>query len=255
MARALAFDSFNRTVSAGSWGSDDFGQAWTIDNGTASNFSVSPSTGGQVTCANGQTASGAERAHVAGTWENYEVLWKVTQATAPASSSPIIYTLLRYNVATGPSGINCGVLFLPAGNGFDIRCQYSTNGWSSSTNVFSDVGSTNTYSTFPLSVWLRAQVYTVPTGIQVNARAWLDGTVEPTGWGTTSTGTAFADGAANNAILTTTTNMTGPQNVGIRARNGDTQANTLQYDQMTITDMLPSGILVPRTALYRAASW
>lgn len=163
----FVIDTFSRTVAAGSWGTADTGQAWTITQGTAANFSVT-GTRGQVSV---NAVNTPQRAVIDG----------------PKLNAGLLVTSIPGTVATG-SAIEMMALFriLAVTDDYRFTLQYTTTGTVNLTlqQVVASVGtllaSANAVALYTATtqIQLRAEVI----GNVFRARAWDASGPEPTTW-------------------------------------------------------------------------
>src|SRR5947209_6356541 len=193
-----ASDSFNRTVSNG-WGTADVGGPWTILD-TASNWSVSPGAGSITVASNGQ-----ERGYLGSvTTQDVEMVAKVVLPKSSQNNNCVFYLLGRYTAGSTPTYYRVGVGQGAGKSTVILRAQRNDNTW-----IGSDTD-TGIPASDGLVLWLHVQVQgTNPTAIR--ARAWVDGTTEPSLWTLDTTDTNAAEQRAGA--------------VGVRARNEDTAAS------------------------------
>lgn len=209
-ATAVAADSFNRTVSAG-WGSADAGGVWTTV-GTPPNWSVSPSTGSMTVAANGEQRAYLSAVNV----QDVDLVAKlVLPQSTQAADHTLAYLLGRYVAAYTPSYYRIGVGQAAGGATVIMRAQRS-DGTFISSDLSAGIPAAN-----GVVVWLHVQFQGVnPTAIR--ARAWPDGTAEPTTWTLDTTDANAAEQVAGA--------------VGVRVRNEDTSAShTFQVESYQAT--------------------
>lgn len=205
----IASDSFNRTVSNG-WGTADLGGGWSVvDN--ASNWSVAPSVGSINVAAGGQ-----ERAFLSGvSVQDVDVLAKIMLPSCPGSTNCDGYVVARYSTGSTPTYYRVGVVEGASRNNVYIRAQRSDG-----SNLASDLN-TGIPASNGVVVWIRAEFRgTSPTAI--TARAWQDGTTEPSSWLLNTTDSTSAE--------------QGPGAIGVRVRNEDWGAgHTFGYEDYVAT--------------------
>ncbi len=235
-ARAVttyATDTFNRTVANG-WGAADTGGAWTVA-GTPANWSVTPGSGSINVAANGQ-----ERAYLgAVSVQDVEIAAKIVLPRSSQNNRAIGYILGR-DTGSGGAYYRIGVGQGTAST-MIIRAQRS-DGASISADLDTGLAAAD-----GATVWLRVQFQGVnPTAIR--ARAWLDGTTEPTAWLLDITDANAAQQIAGD--------------VGFRARNEDAgAAHTFAVRSFTATNIIappppPPGPLAADTyARTATAEW
>lgn len=210
----IASDSFNRTVSSG-WGNADTGGWWTVV-GSPWSWSVSPSAGSVIVGANNE-----ERAYLSSfTTQDVDVVEKVVLPRCSGSTNCNAYVLGRYAPAYSPTYYRVGVVQGASRADIFIRAQRS-DGTSLGNDLDTGLPAAN-----GAVVWLHAEFQGVkPTAVR--ARAWLDGTPEPSAW-----------------LLNTTDSNSAEQKagmVGVRLRNEDTSAShTFQVESYQA-----SGLAIP----------
>jgi DNA-binding beta-propeller fold protein YncE len=165
----VAADSFQRTAASG-WGSADTGGWWTVV-GSPWSWSVSPGAGSVTVGANGQ-----ERAYLSSfTTQNVDVVEKVVLPRCSGSTTCDAFVLGRYAPAYNPTYYRVGVVQGTARADIFLRAQRSDG-----TNLGGDLD-TGLHAANGAVVWLHVEFQGVnPTAVR--ARAWLDGTTEPSTW-------------------------------------------------------------------------
>jgi hypothetical protein len=202
-------DSFRRTVTSG-WGSADAGGWWTVV-GSPWAWSVSPGAGSVTVGANSE-----EQAYLSSfTIQNVDIVEKVVLPRCSGSSNCDAYVLGRYAPAYSPTYYTVGVMQGVGRADIFLHAQRSDG-----TNVGSDLD-TGLPAANNAVVWLHVQFQGVnPTTLR--ARAWLDGTTEPSTW-----------------LLNTTDNNRAEQQAGmtgVQLRNEDTSAlHTFQQQSYQTT--------------------
>ena len=205
-----ASDSFNRTASSG-WGTADAGGTWTVA-GTAANWSVSPGAGSIAA-----GAGGTERAYLGGVAvEDVELSAKVVLPRSSQNNNALAYLLGRDSGASG-SFYRVGIGQGTAGTVI-LRSQRSDGA-----SIAADLD-TGIVAAEGAVVWVRVQFEGIsPT--KIRARAWPDGTTEPTGW--------LLDVTDSNAAQ----QIAGK--VGVRVRNEDTVApHTFRFSSFAATNLV-----------------
>jgi hypothetical protein len=187
--------------------------------GSPWNWSVNPGTGSVPVGANSE-----ERAYLSAVnARDVDVLQKVALPRSSQNNvNTIAYVLTRYTVSFNSSYYRVGVEQSANGGTLMLRAQRSDG-----TLIATDV-STGIPSHDGVVVWMRVDVSGVsPTTIR--ARAWADGSAEPTNWTLVTTDSNAAEQVAGS--------------VGLRARNEDTSvAHTFGYQSFQAT-----GTAVPVT--------
>ncbi len=185
----IASDSFNRTVSNG-WGSADTGGWWTVV-GSPWSWSVSPGAGNTTVGANSE-----ERAYLSSfTIQDVDIVEKVVLPRCSGSSTNCdAFVMGRYSPAYNPTYYRVGLVQGASRANIFLRAQRS-NG----TTLGSDLN-TGLPAANGAVVWLHVEFQGVnPTALR--ARAWLDGTSEPSTW-----------------LLNTTDNTSAEQKAGMVAQ-------------------------------------
>jgi PKD repeat protein len=164
----LAADDFTRTSSAG-WGSATLGGPWTVA-GTASRYPVTAGVGRQV------VSTGALLTSTLGDVRSTSTDLQLTLALDRVpDSAAYIHAFARWN---GTGGYGARVKVFPGGA---IQLHVARHD-----AVLAGVTVPGVTLTPGAKLHVRTQVEgTAPTTIR--ARAWLDGTAEPTTWATTAT--------------------------------------------------------------------
>ena len=210
----VASDTFNRTVSGG-WGSADQGGNWTVLD-SAANWSVTPGVGSISVPATAQ-----QRAVLSGvSVQDVDLLAKIVLPRCSGSGTNCDAFLLgRVTAGGSPSYYRVGVVQGQGRSTIAIRAQRSDG-----TALASDLD-TRIPAADGAVVWVRTEFQgTNPTTLI--ARAWLDGTTEPTSWLLNTTDSTAAGQVAGA--------------VGVRARNEDTAAShTFQYRSFLATELAP----------------
>lgn len=193
---AVACDTYQRTTSG--WGNADTGGAWSVV-GNTSNWSVSSGAGSINVPAGGQQIGFLGGVSV----RDVDLLERVTLPMSTTGNTCDAFLLARYVGGASPTYYRVGLVQGPGHSTIVIRTQRNDGTYLT--------GDTDTgISAGPgVTVWLRLQVQgTAPTAVR--ARAWLDGTPEPTSWNVDTTDSTSA--------------LQVPGAVGIRVRNEDNSA-------------------------------
>ncbi len=230
MASTAAADSFQRTVTSG-WDSADTGGRWTVVDSPWS-WSVSPGAGSVTVSANSQ-----ELAYLSSfTIRDVDIVEKVVLPRCSGSSTDCdAYVMGRYAPAYSPTYYRVGVVQGAGRAGIFLRAQRS-DGTSLSSDLDTGLPSSN-----GAVVWLHVQFQGVnPTAVR--ARAWLDGTTEPSTW-----------------LLNTTDSTSAQQKagmVGLRLRNEETSAShTFQVESyQAIGSAIPVSV-TPNPSSSTTAHW
>ena len=166
----VASDSFNRTVSAG-WGTAEVGGSWTVLD-TPADWSVTPGIGSISVPAGGQQRAVLSTVSV----QNVSLLAKIVLPRCTGSGTNCnAYLLGRVSGGTSPTYYRVGVVQGAGSSTISLRAQRSDG-----SNLSSDLN-TGIAAANGAVVWLRVEFQgTNPTTIR--ARAWLEGTSEPTAW-------------------------------------------------------------------------
>ncbi|HEY5005569.1 MAG TPA: hypothetical protein VII61_20575 [Ktedonobacteraceae bacterium] len=166
----IAADSFQRTIASG-WGSADTGGWWTVA-GSPWSWSVASAAGNVTVGANGQ-----EQAYLSSfTTQDVDVVEKIVLPRCTGSSTNCdSYVLGRYASGYSPTYYRVGLVQGAGNPDILLRAQRSDG-----TSLGSDLD-TGLPAANGAVVWLHAQFQGVnPTAVR--ARAWLDGTTEPSTW-------------------------------------------------------------------------
>lgn len=161
----FAYDSFTRTVGAGSWGTSDGGQAWTLVAGTASDRSVD-GTRGLVTLPS--TPATIRLQTLPGNIADCEIRARLSVSAIATGDSLVPGILMRY---TGTND------FYRARLHFGLSGALSVSVTRGSTQIGSTVLLPHTY-TAGAEFELRARL----VGHRILARVWRTGTGEPPAW-------------------------------------------------------------------------
>ena len=207
----VASDSFNRTVSAG-WGTAEVGGSWTVLD-TPADWSVTPGIGSISVPAGGQQRAVLSTVSV----QNVSLLAKIVLPRCTGSGTNCnAYLLGRVSGGTSPTYYRVGVVQGAGSSTISLRAQRSDG-----SNLSSDLN-TGIAAANGAVVWLRVEFQgTNPTTIR--ARAWLEGTSEPTAWLLSTTDSTAAEQVAGA--------------IGVRARNEDTAAShTFDYESLRATE-------------------
>ncbi len=207
----LATDTFIRVNQSG-WGIASDGETWAYIDGSQASSIVSDA--GQIT---------------RGTGSALFVLGSKTAAAVDLKIRAYI---------TGAAGDRMGVL---------ARLQNTTTyyrmAWEGGGNLKIEKSLADTVTTLASSAysvtslqyyWIRAQIYDVASGTQINAKIWQDGTTEPSSWTVTTTdinpltgagqfGVYLFTGSSSNVVSVnnfTALSLTNPRDFALRARIG-----------------------------------
>ena len=224
----IASDSFNRTVGGG-WGTADQGGNWTVLDSPA-NWSVTPGVGSISVPATGQQRGVLSSVSV----QDVDLLAKIALPRCSGSGTNCDAFLLgRVTGGTSPSYYRVGVVQGQGRGTVFLRAQRSDG-----SSLAGDLD-TRIPAADGVAVWVRAEFQgTNPT--TVLARAWLDGTTEPTSWLLNRTDSTAAEQVAGT--------------VGLRARNEDTAAShTFQFQSFLATELSPPGGMETRCTRSRSA--
>lgn len=161
----FAYDSFTRTVGAGSWGTSDGGQAWTLVAGTASERSVD-GTRGLVTLPS--TPATIRLQTLPDSIADCEIRARLSVSAVATGDSLVPGILMRY---TGTND------FYRARIHFGLSGALSVSVTRGSTQIGSTVTLPHTY-TAGAEFEIRARLI----GHRILARVWRTGTGEPQAW-------------------------------------------------------------------------
>jgi hypothetical protein len=161
----FAYDSFTRTVGAGSWGTSDGGQAWTLVGGTASERSVD-GTRGLVSLPS--TPATIRLQTLPDSIADCEIRARLSVSAVATGDSILPAVLMRY---TGTND------FYRARIHFGLSGALSVSVTRGSTQIGSAVTLPHTY-TAGAEFEIRARLI----GHRILARVWRTGAVEPQRW-------------------------------------------------------------------------
>ncbi|MEE1763705.1 alkaline phosphatase D family protein [Streptomyces sp. SP18BB07] len=161
----FAYDSYTRTVGAGSWGTSDGGQAWTLVAGTASERSVDGSRG---LVSLPSTPATIRLQTLPGSIADCEIRARLSVSQVATGDSIVPGILMRY---TGTND------FYRARIHFGLSGALSVSVTRGSTQIGSTVALPHTY-TAGQEFELRARLI----GHRILARVWRTGTAEPPAW-------------------------------------------------------------------------
>lgn len=161
----FAYDSFTRTVGAGSWGTSDGGQAWTLVGGTASERSVDGTRG---LVALPSTPSTIRLQTLPDSIADCEIRARISVDQIATGDSLLPGVLMRYTSATD---------FYRARLHFGLSGALSVSVTRGSTQIGSTVALPHPY-TAGAEFEIRARLI----GHRILARVWRTGTVEPQRW-------------------------------------------------------------------------
>jgi hypothetical protein len=225
-----AADSFQRTTTSG-WGSADTGGWWTVV-GSPWSWSVSPGAGSTTVGANSE-----ERAYLSSfTIQDVDIVEKVVLPRCSGSGTNCdAFVMGRYSPAHSPTYYRVGLVQGACRANIFLRTQRSDG-----TTLGSDLN-TGLPAANGAVVWLHVEFQGVnPTALR--ARAWLDGTSEPSTW-----------------LLNTTDNTSAEQKagmVGMRLRNEDTGAShTFQADSYQVSGTANPISVTPNPSGSTTAHW
>ncbi|MEU4171026.1 hypothetical protein AB0F46_29615 [Streptomyces sp. NPDC026665] len=169
--RPWGYDSFTRSVAAGSWGTATDGQTWTLVGGSTSERSVNGSRGvvglpSAVSTVRFQTLPGAVG--------DCEVRCRMSASAVATGASFVPAVLLRY---------------VDASNYYRARLHFATAGelYVSITRDTTQVGVTTPQLPYTYTAGAEFEVRVRLTGHLVQIRAWPVGTLEPAVWHTSET--------------------------------------------------------------------
>jgi len=191
----IASDSFNRTVSNG-WGTADLGGSWTVLDNQAS-WSVAPGAGSINVAATAQDRGVLGSVSV----QDVDLLAKIALPRCSGSGTNCdAFVIGRYTGGSTPTYYRVGAVQGQGRSTVFLRTQRSDG-----TSLGGDLN-TGIAAADGVVLWLRAEFQGAnPTTIR--ARAWKDGTTEPSTW------------LLNTTDSTSAEQVTGA--VGVRARNED----------------------------------
>jgi hypothetical protein len=161
----FAYDSFTRSVGAGSWGTSDGGQAWTLVSGTASERSVDGTRG---LVALPSTPATFRLQTLPGSVADCEIRARLSVDQVATGDSLLPGVLMRYTSATD---------FYRARLHFGLAGALSVSVTRGSTQIGSAVTLPHTY-TANAEFEIRARL----TGHRILARVWRTGAREPQIW-------------------------------------------------------------------------
>ncbi len=225
-----AADSFQRTIASG-WGSADTGGWWTVV-GSPWSWSVAPGAGSVTVGANAQ-----EQAYLSSiTTQDVDVVQKVVLPRCSGSSTNCdAYVLGRYAPAYSPTYYRVGVVQGAGRPDIFLRVQRSDG-----TSLGSDLD-TGLPAANGAVVLLHVEFQGVnPTAVR--ARAWLDGTTEPSTWLLDTTDSNSAEQVAGM--------------VGVQFRNEDTSTtSTFQLQSYQATGTVNPVSVPPNPSSSTTAHW
>lgn len=166
----MHWDAFGRSET-NTWGTSDSGEAWTEENGDASDRSVNGSTGIITLAAN---PSLIRRQYLGDDLTDCEALVSITPDQLATGDSFLPAILLRYD---GTNYYRCRLVLQTSGV---VNMQVAYN-----TTILATYTTQWTYSAGS-TMWLRARII----GQRVLGRTWPDGDLEPGGWQVDHTVTA-----------------------------------------------------------------
>lgn len=206
--RSFVKDAFPRTTANG-WGTPDQGVAWSIAGGTAADFSVGSGYGVHTLA----TVAASRRTFSAFTYPDFDVV--VDVATSALATGSFL--------SGGPTA-----RYIDADNLYQARLAFETTGAINLSlrrrlaTVETDLGTSLTGLTHAAGTFYRVRFQ--GSGSTLQAKAWLVGTAEPTGWNVSVTDTGI-----------TTSALIGCRSI---SNTGNTNAASVQirYDNFEITD-------------------
>lgn len=199
-------DTFSRTVASG-WGAADTGQAWTITQGTAANFSVSGGTG-----------------------KHSHNPFGLFHTTVAAFSSADVNMRADFALDQVPNGDNAFVFYTARVSStqtfYTARVQIASGGAMTLTVRKRIAGVETQLGTFATGlVYVAGVAYTLRFAVQgddLMAKVWLTSGSEPAGWQTTATDT----------------DLTAAGSVGIRTLTGSSLVNVpplvMSFDNLAV---------------------
>jgi hypothetical protein len=161
----FAYDSFTRTVGAGSWGTSDGGQAWTLVGGSTSERSVDGSRG-LVSLPSAPSTIRLQT--LPDSIGDCEIRARLSVSAIATGESLVPGVLMRYTSATD---------FYRARIHFGLSGALSVSVTRGSTQIGSTVALPHVY-TAGAEFELRARLI----GHRILARVWRTGTAEPPAW-------------------------------------------------------------------------
>lgn len=202
----IAADPFTRTVSGG-WGSAPTGGAWSVVSGPATDFSVNGSRALAVT-----PGSSTQRAVVLPTTsaQDVDASVKTVFPGRPVGSPYYAYLLLRRQ--SGGAYYRIGAVLRPDGT-VALRGQTDTGA-----SLFAETVTGTSFAAGG-SVRVRVQV-TGANPTTIRARAWADGTAEPTAWAVTATSSAAG--------------LQNAGSVGLRSVNATITTAQIGFDDLSV---------------------
>ena len=221
-----ASDSYQRTTASG-WGNADTGGWWTVV-GSPWNWSVSPGAGNVTVGANSQ-----ERGYLSSfTMQNVDIVQNVVLPRASGNSDA--YVLGRYTPAYSPTYYRVGVVQGNSKGDILLRTQRS-DGTSLGSDLDTGIPAANGAS---VSLHVEFQG-TSPTIIR--ARAWLQGTTEPSTWLLNTTDTNSAEQVAGM--------------IGVQLSNEDSTSHTFQVSSYQATGTATPVSITPNPTGSSTAHW
>jgi hypothetical protein len=164
-------DSFTRSVAAG-WGVADSGQTWTLDQGTAANFSVNGTMGVHTHTATNQTMLST----IPYSSSDVNMAADTSLSVVPTGDSAFIFLTARVQDS---SNFYAGRLLIVAGGGMSVAV------------IKRIAGVNTTLATFALGLtYVANTVYRMRFAVQGNAlmaKVWLASNPEPAGWQVSTT--------------------------------------------------------------------
>ena len=229
-ASIAAADSFQRTATSG-WGSADTGGWWTVV-GSPWAWTVTPGAGSVTVGANS-----LERAYLSSfNIQDVDIVEKVVLPRCSGSNTNCdAFVIGRYAPAYSPTYYRVGVVQGTGRADIFLRAQRSDG-----TILGSDLD-TGLPAANGAVVWLHVQFQGAkPTTLR--ARAWLDGTTEPSTWLLNTTDSTSAEQQAGM--------------VGVQSRNEDTSASrTFQVESYQATGTATPVSVTPNPSSSTTAHW
>lgn len=169
-------DTFSRTLASG-WGTADTGQTWTIDSGTAADFSVTAGVGSQIQGARGAFLA----ATVPAPGADVDLRVDFAVDAVPVSDNEYIFAMAR---------------FTDTSNFYMARMQITPAG-AMTLSVRTRIAGVETQLAFLVltSTYVAGAQYTMRfevTGTTLRAKAWEAGDDEPFAWQVSGTDATFA---------------------------------------------------------------
>lgn len=216
-------DAFGRTAASG-WGTADTGQAWTVSEGTAANFSVD----GAVALHTHSSVNAFRTTTTAWAPSDADMHADFSLDALPVGDSAYLFAVLQYTDATH---MYVGRVQISAAGAMTLTIR-KRNGSETA------LGSPYSIGTYAPGAWWTIRIARIGTALQ--CKVWPQGTAEPD-W----------------QITTSDSALTGPAAVGVRTLLGASVSNTPRVfrtdnlyvgpQQMTVTRSV-NGIAKAQTA-------